>query len=318
MISELLNKKPYLQALQIFQDCNNNIKQFSPTIQAFIRESDTKDLLYSVSNFTDSLIKKYFINSNNQPRIIISKIAKIANCRIVAPSSLKTGLFIDSYIKGSLKVENGKFIINIAPRIKHYKETIRFTIAHEIVHTMFYKEGLKRYAELSSERDEEFLCDYGACRLLLPDTLLAEENFNSHSFLIPSFIVSASKKWWVPYKTLCSRLFDPISKYNNDNINAIILWKYKENEKYINHENLVPSWVITRNAYIPLKGKCHAKKNSIIYSSFNEKNPFYESDSFENVSIGSLKGKMFVNVCAFGNINESSRYVLSIFYNKNE
>ncbi|NQT26489.1 hypothetical protein HQ585_14140, partial [candidate division KSB1 bacterium] len=301
MISEILNKKPYFQALQLFRDCKNNIEQFSPTIQSFIRESGENDLLCCVSNFTDSLINKYIIDSTILPRVIISKIAKIANCEIIAPTSLRTGLFIDSYIKGSLKVEDGKFIINTAPRkIKNYKESIRFTIAHEIVHTMFYKEGLKRYAELSSERDEEFLCDYGACRLLLPDNLLIKENFNSHSLLKPSFIIRASKKWWVPYKTLCSRLFDPISNHINSNLNAIILWKYKYSEKKIDHESLVPLWAVARDAYIPMKGKCHVKKDSVIYSSFIEKNLFYESNSFEDVNIGTLKGKMLVDVCAFG------------------
>ncbi|MBV9762686.1 MAG: ImmA/IrrE family metallo-endopeptidase [Acidobacteriaceae bacterium] len=51
----------------------------------------------------------------------------------------------------------------------------RFTLAHEIIHTFFYDEQLRPIRPAPSIALLEWLCNYGAARLLLPEFLLERE-----------------------------------------------------------------------------------------------------------------------------------------------
>lgn len=79
-------------------------------------------------------------------------------------------------IDGLLKCHNGKFVVHLKKEIFDLRKN--FTLAHEIAHTFFY--GLLSHPNsfrgaVSSDPEEERLCDAAAAELLMPFSIFRDD-----------------------------------------------------------------------------------------------------------------------------------------------
>ena len=190
------------------------------------------------------------------------------------------------------------------------------------MHEFFTDENKLRPGNLPSDSAEEILCDYGAARFLISQNNLMKfkngilykdvliKNYAAILFLL-------SEKLNVPRYHLATRLFDILSNFIENDLVAIIEWCCKKDTINVyEHLNISPKWSVCSDSYIPWIGsnkQCHLKNNSTIHQVIKNKNFLYFEESIEDVSIGTLIGKYYLFVCAFGKQNSKDRRVISIF-----
>jgi len=150
-------------------------------------------------------------------------------------------------IDGGLAIDNGEFVIFINcenEEIDEYKQRywddsgrslpsrIRFTIAHELIHTFFFEwKGGKRKPKLAGSHYKEAeslesACDYGANHLLLPPRVL-EAQLEIEADLSPPTIRNLSKKFHVSLETLLIGLAGLRSWGRHDGFIALVTEEQK-------------------------------------------------------------------------------------------
>jgi len=309
-ISDSFKKYPYGQILKILKNSNRN-NFFSLAVRKLIQNNKETDVLLLIASKIDQILEKYRSSYEIFPKVLTSNAAKIIGCNVKAKIFIGSDIDKGKPLKGCMSIINREFSIYITPGGKI--EIVRLTVAHEIVHTLFYTEDKRRPGGLPADMDEEILCEYGAGRLILPKEVLIDRVKKSDVSITTKLIMNISKKNQVPIITVCQRLMDPYIDITFNEWEGAILWGLRNKSDEIMPKNIVPKWSVTRSTFIPLKKKCHVSHKGVIYNTFMHSGSFIEDLNTEDVEIGSLQGKYNIETCGFGDIENKTRFLLSIF-----
>jgi hypothetical protein len=151
----------------------------------------------------DGVVQEY-LEMRPQPPVDIEEIARLRACRIEL-SDLPTGA------SGLLVPLRGGYVLKISvsgPNVSLYRR--RFTIAHEIAHTFFYRFRSDRRPEkltgaLSYEQ-EEMLCHLAAGRMLIPPQLIRKSALAKVRNASTGMVLATSKQFRVSWEVAARRL----------------------------------------------------------------------------------------------------------------
>lgn len=176
------------------------------------------------------------------------KIKKIQDAEIIIEFCPRSKIGAE----GKLEILDNKFLIKIDEKLQFTKKgyRLRTTIAHELMHTFFYKLENNKLMKLGSGSfqkkhifAEENLCNYLSREFLVPanslkknmeaDMELTKGTIRNINYLKSKYIVSSNVLAWRLFKDL--ELWDGIfAKYSQNKLifKPATLLKYKPNKRY--------------------------------------------------------------------------------------
>lgn len=323
---------PYLRLLFELKS-ENSILDIPPVVQYFLNYYKINSPLEYIRNYVDqikSTFKNQLLSRNYSDLLLITQSLGLE----VIGSHTDEIIFRDRPFIGCQTNSTKGNVIYLANGIS--KSLARATLAHEIGHLAFSSKTLGRPGNLRSDYIEESLCDYGAARLLIDDSILQREiilklHNNSESYKnLAERLIYLGSFFNVPRNYIYYRIFDVFSENNLQNIAAIIEWKaeseYSLSVQNEDHSLLAsPVFSISQNSFIPHKKgfACRPRISSIIFRAFFDETPsdkdeihqsnFFIGSTEEYVEIGTLKGNFEIIVCGMGKTGTPNRFVVSVF-----
>lgn len=274
----------------------------SPAILWYLKENarnDPEELIRSKAN------ELLFHSGQTNPPVKLKKILKIRNIFSIAHGDITS-------LSQLLPISHGFKIMlnnNIFAYVRSTHGRFRFSIAHEIGHTYFYKHDNKipnRPNNDSGSRAEERLCDIFAAELLMPESMIKKDCFEYYEKYNNwcETIISLQSRYEVSMQALVGRILE---LNIIDNV-IVIKWRIKVKASTGTEEKLRVDWSI------PLKsGKFNyvwpdkpAPIDSVFYEALKEDRVIREKS---NIQLDQLKGEFDIEARRYNTNGENKRKV---------
>ncbi len=307
---------------ELYRISRLGLQEFSLPIRRFTKSVGASHPIEAVEIETTNIIKKYRKKYGFTIPISLKWICDFLDIEVIGKVPEKTHKtpYYSSYarnrtldfIQGQLFIKNGKPYIKLPTKLD--LNLARVVVAHEVGHWIISRkqfENSHNALRRGSSLEEEYLSDYAARRLLIPDAtfyspLDQNENLSFRCML-------ASRRARATLYSATIRLGD--KDIWSSKITCAILWHInpKSLENSSNADRLTPQWFCGSNEFIPV-GKCRARNNSLIADLAGYTSDPCFGNRIEEVNIGELKGQFNVSAFAWGSMKRGTRLVLSIFY----
>lgn len=243
-------------------------------------DSVEKDVLQKVNLLRENI-------GVTKPPVLVAKFLNAFFVRKVITVDLPPR--INENFDGSIQPSKEGFIVKV--NTNHLYERQRFSIAHELIHTLFYDTSVlppKRPYRSESNIQEEKICNVGAAELLVPSTFISEI-IGRYKFSIKSLLVLASI-FCVSPRVMSMRLID-LGLWDAN----ILYYRLMQESDTNKPTSLRIEWFATKRYWIP---KMDGVDNEIILEAFKEKS--YKT-GIADLYIGNMRGDFFIECLRLGN-----------------
>lgn len=191
-------------------------------------------------------------------------------------------------------------------RISLREPYFRFSLAHEIAHTVFAgPEGLSGGTAglVAGDKTEENLCDEIADALLMPERRFREriQPINGRKMTCGG-VLNLAKEFVVPAYAVARRIAGMRGDY------VFVIWRYRARESGGPNKLRVDWWAAPGGIFVPWNRSNHARGNLItkVYRSGGS------ISGYETYFLGSLKGDYYTHAVRIGSEFEGEACVFSV------